>query len=187
MKRTLCFIVIFSVFIFSCRIRSIEPEDYKPQIEGHLSPKEVKEIIEYKFSKAGIKLAPFVTLNLRGIKIRTDGYDSNLNVGYVYLIEPPENMKFTEEYQRPLTKSEMDELERLRKTEGYYILFINEGPKEKVEAAADEFLQLLYSKNVLLKYKAPEPEKESVEKTKEKSENKSEDKPADSKEEDKAE
>ncbi|MCX7957961.1 MAG: hypothetical protein N3B13_02855 [Deltaproteobacteria bacterium] len=165
MKRILFAGVIISLVIFSCRIRSIEPEDYKPQTEGHLSPKEVKEIIEYKFSKAGIKLAPFVTLNLRGIKIRTDGYDSNLNVGYVYLIEPPENIKFTEEYQRPLTKSEMEELERLRKTEGYYILFINEGPREKVEAAADEFLQLLYSRNVLLKYKTPEPEKEKQEKS----------------------
>jgi hypothetical protein len=148
------------LILSSCRIRAIEPEDYKPVIEGHLSPKEVKEIVEYKFSKAGIKLVPYVTLNLRGIKIRTDGYDSNLNVGYVYLIEPPENVKFTQDYQRPLTKAEMEELERLRKTEGYYILFINEGPREKIEAAVDEFLNLLYSKNVLLKYKAPEEKKE---------------------------
>jgi len=150
--------LIFSLIILSCRIRSIEPEDYKPSIEGHMSPKEVKELIEYKFSKAGIKLAPYVTLNLRGIKIRTDGYDSNLNVGYVYLIEPPEDMKFTIDYQRPLTKSEMEELEKLRKVEGYYILFINEGPREKVEAAADEFLELLYKKNVLLRYKPQEKE-----------------------------
>lgn len=164
MRKMLIFMLILSVLILSCRIRSIEPQDYKPQTEGHLSPKEVKEIIEYKFSKAGIKLTPNVTLNLRGIKIKTDGYDSNLNVGYVYLIEPPENMKFTEEYQRPLTKSEMEELERLRKTEGYYILFINEGPREKVEAAADEFLQLLYRKNIIVKYKHQEAEKEQVEK-----------------------
>lgn len=159
MKRVICIFAIVILFSVSCRIRSIEPEDYKPVIEGHLSPKEVKEIIEFKFSKVGIKLAPNVTLNLRGIKIKTDGYDSNLNVGYVYLIEPPENVKFTEDYQRPLSKSEMEELEKLRKVEGYYILFIPEGPKEKVETAIDEFIDLLYSKNVLMKYKAQEPEK----------------------------
>jgi len=156
----LILVIGITLVLSSCRIRTIEPEDYKPTTEGHLSPKEVKELIEFKFSKVGIKLAPYVTLNLRGIKIRTDGYDSNLNVGYVYLIEPPEDVKFTQDYQRPLTKSEMEELERLRKTEGYYILFINEGPREKVEAAVDEFLNLLYSKNVLLKYKAPEEKKE---------------------------
>jgi len=156
----LILVIGITLVLSSCRIRTIEPEDYKPATEGHLSPKEVKELIEFKFSKVGIKLAPYVTLNLRGIKIRTDGYDSNLNVGYVYLIEPPEDVKFTQDYQRPLTKSEMEELERLRKTEGYYILFINEGPREKVEAAVDEFLNLLYSKNVLLKYKAPEEKKE---------------------------
>ncbi len=165
MKKIIGVLIVISLFSFSCRIRSIELEDYKPQIEGHLSPKEVKEIIEFKFSKVGIKLAPNVTLNLRGIKIKTDGYDSNLNVGYVYLIEPPENIKFTEDYQRPLTKSEMEELERMRKTEGYYILFINEGPREKVEAAIDEFLNLLYSKNVILKYKPAEPEKTESEET----------------------
>ncbi len=158
MKKIIIFPLILSLVFISCRIRTIEPEDYKPVTEGHLSPREVKEIIEYKFSKAGIKLAPYVILNLRGIKIKTDGYDSNLNVGYVYLIEPPSNMKFNGDYQRPLTKSEMDELERLKKTEGYYILFINEGPREKVEAAADEFLELLYKKNVLLKYKSQEKE-----------------------------
>ncbi|MCX7944375.1 MAG: hypothetical protein N2746_07710 [Deltaproteobacteria bacterium] len=167
MKGFFCIFLVFSCFIFACRIKNIEPEDYKPQIEGHLSPKEVREIIGYKFSKAGIKLAPNVTLNLRGIKIKTDGFDSNLNVGYVYLINPPENVKFSEDYQRPLSKSEMEELERLRKTEGYYILFINEGPRDKIEAVVDEFLQLLYSKNIVLRYKPPEEEKGVEEKSEE--------------------
>ncbi|MGC8927117.1 MAG: hypothetical protein ACP5QK_04255 [Myxococcota bacterium] len=176
MKRFICTLSIIMCFSLSCRIRSIEPEDYKPVIEGHLSPKEVKEMVEFKFSKVGIKLAPNVTLNLRGMKIKTDGYDSNLNVGYVYLIRPPENIKFTEDYQRELTKSEMEELERLRKTEGYYILFIPEGPREKVEAAIDEFIELLYNKNVLMRYKPQEPEREEKNKTEEnKTEQKSED------------
>lgn len=159
MKRLLSFLFflpIFSLLFVSCRIKGIEPEDYRPTREGYLSPKEVKEIATYKFSKAGVKLTPNITLDLRGVKIITDGYDSNLNVGYVYLIDPLENTKFTQEYQRPLLKSEMEILENLRKTVGYYILFINEGPREKVEEAIDEFIQLLYSKNVILKPKEPE-------------------------------
>ncbi len=163
--RFLIILLCLSIVSLSCRIKSIEPEDYKPGTEGYLSPKEVKEIAEFKFSKVGVKLMPNVTLNLRGIKIITDGYDSNLNVGYVYLIEPPEGTKFTQEYQKPLTKSEMELLENLRKTEGYYILFINEGPREKVEESIDEFIKLLYSRNVLLKQKEPEIKKEEPSET----------------------
>jgi hypothetical protein len=144
-----------------CRLRTVEPDEYQPQISGHLNPVEARQLVTLLLARHGIKLAYNAELDLRGVKIHADGFDRNLHIGYVYLISPPPGMKLNFEIQSRPTPEQAKVLEKIEKTEHTYVAWIDEGTQEAIAAQIEAFVERLYKTGALARPREPKKDDEA--------------------------
>ncbi|MBI5527766.1 MAG: hypothetical protein HY897_15655 [Deltaproteobacteria bacterium] len=166
MKRiAACVAVIAAAGVISstqgCRLRTVEPDEYQPQVSGHLNPVEARQLVTLLLARHGIKLAYNAELDLRGVKIHADGFDRNLHIGYVYLIAPAPGTKLNFEIQSRPTPEQAKVLEKIEKTEHTYIAWIDEGTQESITAQIEAFTERLYKAGALAKPREPKRDEDT--------------------------
>jgi hypothetical protein len=117
---------------------------------SYLSEAEAEEIIQRRLAPHGVKLVSNMKLQRDEVQFVADGYDRSLRVGYEYMSH--EGMDFEDEEDGNadgLTRTELQALAERQDTFREYFLIVKEGPREAVEQAVDEFVRLLYEKEVL--------------------------------------
>jgi hypothetical protein len=143
-----------------CRIRTVEPDEYRPETPGHLNPVEARQLISNLMSRHGIKLAYNSKLDFRGLKINADGWDYNLGIGYVYLINPPAGAQVNFEIPKKPDADGMKQLEKMEKVQHTYILWVTEGTGESIAAEVEAFIEKLYRTGAIAKARPPKPREE---------------------------
>jgi hypothetical protein len=136
---------------FGCRIRTVDPDEYAEAAPGHLNELEARHLISRLMREHNVKMSYNVALNLRGVKFIAGGFDYNLQVGYVYLIEPPPEPKPGVSYPRPPTAEERKILAELEKNQNTFIAWIAEGNEKDVTGQVNAFIERLYKAGLIFK------------------------------------
>ncbi|MBI5266414.1 MAG: hypothetical protein HY851_04195, partial [candidate division Zixibacteria bacterium] len=144
-----------------CRVRTVEPDDYQPAVSGHLNPVEARQLVTLLLARHGIKLQPNSELNLRGVRILADGFDPNLHIGYVYLLNPPPGAKLDFAVQTRPSAGSFKVLEKIEKTEHTYVGWIDEGTAESITAQIETFVERLYKTGALARSRGPKKDEEA--------------------------
>jgi hypothetical protein len=140
-----------------CRIRTVDPEEYLQPAAGHLNQAEARQLINSQLRKHGVKVAYNVKLNFKGYKFTADGFDYNLQVGYVYVITPTGKVAEGVEVPRFPSDSEKKILADMEKNERTFIAFIKEGTEAEIAADINVLVDKLYKSGTVFKQLEEKP------------------------------
>jgi len=129
---------------------------------SYLSEIDAESLITKKLAPYGIKFIYNMKMQRGSVMFIADGYDRNMRVGFEYRSHEGRDFEGQDgQSAEGLTDDEIGFLQNRQKDFREYFLIVEEGTREQVEQAVDQFVRNLYSWEVLKKAKAP-PGKDSL-------------------------